>query len=53
MARLGGQLFSKHLIAVELAGTLLMVALVGAIAIVGHAKTPLEPAGSEGELARG
>ena len=53
MARLGGQLFSKHLIAVELAGTLLMVALVGTIAIVGHAKTPREPADSEGGLARG
>ena len=38
MARLGGQLFSKHLIAVEVAGTLLLVALVGAIAIVHQSK---------------
>jgi NADH-quinone oxidoreductase subunit J len=36
VATLGGELFSTHLIAVELAGTLLMVALVGAIAIVAH-----------------
>ena len=34
MARLGGQLFGRHLIAVELGGTLLLVALVGAVAIV-------------------
>jgi len=33
MARLGGELFSRHLLSVELAGTLLLVALVGAIAI--------------------
>ena len=33
VARLGGQLFSRHLVAVEVAGTLLLVALVGAIAI--------------------
>jgi NADH-quinone oxidoreductase subunit J len=39
MARIGGQLFSRHLITVEVAGTLLMVALVGAIAIVAQAKT--------------
>lgn len=34
MASLGNELFSKHLLAVEVAGTLLLVALVGAIAIV-------------------
>ena len=34
MAHLGGQLFSRYLIAVEVAGTLLLVGLVGAIAIV-------------------
>lgn len=34
VAGLGGELFSRHLLAVELAGTLLLVALVGAIAIV-------------------
>jgi NADH:ubiquinone oxidoreductase subunit 6 (subunit J) len=36
VATLGGELFSRHLIAIEVAGTLLLVALVGAIAIVGH-----------------
>jgi NADH-quinone oxidoreductase subunit J len=35
VARLGGQLFGRHLIAVEVAGTLLLVALVGAAVIVG------------------
>ncbi len=34
MATLGGYLFSRHMLAVEVAGTLLMVALVGAIAII-------------------
>lgn len=38
MARLGGQLFTRHLIAVEVAGTLLLVALVGAVAIVQQSK---------------
>lgn len=38
MAKLGGQLFSRHLIAVEVAGTLLMVALVAAVAIVAHGR---------------
>ena len=37
MAHLGGNLFSQHLIAVELAGTLLLVALVGCVAIVAEA----------------
>jgi NADH-quinone oxidoreductase subunit J len=36
MAHLGGQLFSRHLLAIEIAGTLLLVALVGAVAIVIH-----------------
>lgn len=36
MAGLGTQLFARHLIAVELVGSLLLVALVGAIAIVMH-----------------
>ena len=39
VARLGAQLFSRHLIAVEVAGTLLLVALVGAIAMVMHSRT--------------
>jgi NADH-quinone oxidoreductase subunit J len=34
VARLGAELFGRHLIAVEVAGTLLLVALVGATAIV-------------------
>lgn len=34
MAHLGARLFGRHLISVELAGTLLLVALVGAISIV-------------------
>jgi NADH:ubiquinone oxidoreductase subunit 6 (subunit J) len=45
VATLGAQLFSTHLIAVEVAGTLLLVALVGAIAIVGQHKRP-EPGGA-------
>lgn len=36
MAHLGGQLFSRYLLAIEVAGTLLLVALVGAVAIVVH-----------------
>jgi NADH-quinone oxidoreductase subunit J len=39
VARLGGELFGRHLIAVEVAGVLLFVALVGAAAIVGKRKT--------------
>jgi NADH-quinone oxidoreductase subunit J len=35
MAHLGGQLFSTNLLAVEVAGTLLLVALVGTVAIAG------------------
>jgi NADH-quinone oxidoreductase subunit J len=38
MAHLGGQLFSRHLVAVEVAGTLLLVALVGTVAIVAEIK---------------
>jgi hypothetical protein len=40
VARLGGELFGRHLLAVELAGTLLLAALVGASAIASHARTP-------------
>ena len=39
VARLGGELFGRHLIAVDIAGMLFLVALVGAAAIVGHQKT--------------
>lgn len=41
MAHLGGQLFSRYLIAVEVAGTLLLVALVGAVAIVAQGSPPV------------
>lgn len=40
VARLGSQLFSRHLISVEVAGTLLLVALVGAVAIVTQSRSP-------------
>ena len=40
VAKLGGQLFSRHLIAVEVAGTLLLAALVGAVAIVAQGVEP-------------
>lgn len=44
MAHLGAELFARHLIAVEVAGTLLLIALVGAITIVLHGRAaPLEP----------
>ncbi|HVX13190.1 MAG TPA: NADH-quinone oxidoreductase subunit J [Pirellulales bacterium] len=36
MAHVGRQLFSRYLVAVEVAGTLLLVGLVGAVAIVSH-----------------
>jgi NADH-quinone oxidoreductase subunit J len=41
VARIGAELFDRHLIAVELAGTLLLAALVGAAVIVGQGKGPL------------
>ena len=42
MARLGGELFGRHLLAVEAAGVLLLVALIGSIAIV--SRTPPDEA---------
>lgn len=36
VAHLGAQLFSRHLIAVEIGGTLLLAALVGAVAMIAH-----------------
>ena len=36
VARLGGELFGHHLVAVEAVGILLLVALIGAIAIVSN-----------------
>jgi NADH-quinone oxidoreductase subunit J len=41
MANLGRHLFSEQLVAVELAGTLLLVALVGAVAIAMQGRTRL------------
>ena len=41
VARIGAELFDRHLIAVEVAGTLLLAALVGAAVIVGQGKGPL------------
>jgi NADH-quinone oxidoreductase subunit J len=52
MAHLGRELFSVHLLSVEIAGTLLLIALVGAIAIVIQGRDPVirrrEPAPVEG-----
>lgn len=48
MAHLGGQLFSKHLLAVEVAGTLLLVALVGTVAIVAQIRRPEHGGSSHG-----
>ena len=42
MANLGRHLFAEHLISVEIAGTLLLAALVGAIAIAAFGKPRLE-----------
>lgn len=38
MAHLGAELFTQHLVAIEVAGTLLLVALVGTVAIVAHSR---------------
>lgn len=43
VARLGGELFGRHLLAVEVAGVLLLVALVGSIAIVARGGSADEP----------
>jgi NADH-quinone oxidoreductase subunit J len=43
VAHLGEELFSRYMIAVEVAGTLLLAALVGTIAIVSHERTPQTP----------
>jgi NADH-quinone oxidoreductase subunit J len=44
MAHLGAHLFSTYLVAVEVAGTLLLVALVGTVAIVAQMRKPGGPA---------
>ena len=38
VARFGAQMFSKHLVAIEVAGALLLAALVGAVAMIAHGK---------------
>ncbi len=48
MAHLGSQLFSKYLLAVEVAGTLLLVALVGTVAIVAQIRRPQHGGSSHG-----
>jgi len=49
MAHFGGHLFAYHLVAIEVVGTLLLVALVGAISIViqGRKTPPESTAGTE------
>jgi NADH-quinone oxidoreductase subunit J len=44
MAHLGRELFSRYLFAVEIGGTLLLVALVGAVAILAEAAKQMPPA---------
>ncbi len=48
MAHLGAELFSKHLLAVEVAGTLLLAALVGTVAIVAQIRQPEHGGSSHG-----
>ena len=43
VARLGAELFGRHLFSVEVAGILLLVALVGAIAVVSRGEASAEP----------
>jgi NADH-quinone oxidoreductase subunit J len=51
VARIGSELFGPHLLAVQVVGVLLLTALVGAAAIVAHARQQSTPQQS-GELAR-
>lgn len=54
MASLGAVLFSRHLIAVEVGGTLLLAALVGAVAIVIQGRDhPTRAAGDDQETRHG
>ena len=46
VARLGGELFGRHLVAVEAAGVLLLVALIGAIAVVSRNESAGDAGGS-------
>ena len=49
VASLGRELYGRHVIAVEVAGTLLLAALVGAAAIVAQSKVPPAASGAEDE----
>jgi NADH:ubiquinone oxidoreductase subunit 6 (subunit J) len=42
VARLGAELFTRHLVAVEVAGTLLFAALVGAVVVVAQGRAGRE-----------
>ena len=46
VAKLGGELFGRHLVAVEAAGVLLLVALIGAIAVVSRNESAGDAGGS-------
>ena len=48
VANLGGQLFSRHLIAIQVAATLLLAALAGAIAMASRDQTDAPIEGSSG-----
>ncbi len=52
VARLGGQLYAKHLVSVEVVGTVLLVALVGAIAIVIQGNPRRQTSAQEGASER-
>jgi NADH-quinone oxidoreductase subunit J len=52
VARLGAELFGRHLIAVEVAGTLLLVALIGATAIVSAQRRGMNLLPTGGRMAR-
>jgi NADH-quinone oxidoreductase subunit J len=47
VARLGGQLFSIHLVSLEVAGTLLLAALVGAVAMLIQARSASDEPSAE------
>ena len=49
-ARLGAELFGRHLIAVELAGVLLLATLVGAVAIAEHHRSDPSAGGRSAEV---
>lgn len=49
VANLGAGLFTDHLISIEVAGTLLLVALVAAVCIAGRSKTAAQPSDRQQE----